>query len=115
MRELHDGIELLDSEIQAGPFVWRNINKWMARAESVVTWLETAPVEGNELTRNLPVKAHFVGANFALFKQAVKRYQHWLESVYSKSESDIRDRLVFAHNDVSPGKAHAANANCHLL
>jgi choline kinase len=107
MRELHDGIELLDSEIQAGPFVFQNINKWMTRAENVVTWLENSAAKGNEVTRNLSVKDHFVGSKFALFKQAVKKYQVWLESQYSKRESDIRDRLVFAHNDVSFRNAQA--------
>jgi choline kinase len=106
MRELHDGIELLDSEIQAGPFVFQNINKWMMRAENVVTWLENSAAKGNEVTRNLSVKDHFVGSKFALFKQAVKKYQVWLESQYSKRESDIRNRLVFAHNDVSSGNSH---------
>ncbi|OBT52549.1 hypothetical protein VE04_07752, partial [Pseudogymnoascus sp. 24MN13] len=29
MRELHDGIELLETERDEGPFVWRNWDKWV--------------------------------------------------------------------------------------
>jgi choline kinase len=40
MRELHDGIELTDKERNDGPFVWLNWDKWVARVESVVSWLD---------------------------------------------------------------------------
>jgi choline kinase len=99
VRELHDGIELQDSEIQAGPFVWQNINKWMARAERIVSWLESAVKEGSATLNTLSVKNRFVGSDFTLFKQALQKYQLWLDQIY-KGNEEIKERLVFAHNDV---------------
>ena len=37
------GIELTDAEIEAGPFVWRNIDRWMPRSEMIVAWIEREP------------------------------------------------------------------------
>jgi choline kinase len=99
VRELHDGIELLNSEIQAGPFVWQNINKWMARAEEIVCSLETLVKDESDVLNKLSVKERFVGSDFALFKQALQKYQVWLEQIY-KGKEGIKERLVFAHNDV---------------
>jgi choline kinase len=101
MRELHDGIELEKQEIQAGPFVWQNIDKWMSRAELIVQWLENAAAEGDETVQKLTIKDRFVVSSFAVFKEAVGRYIRWLQMLYSGGEEEIKNRLVFAHNDVS--------------
>jgi choline kinase len=100
MRELHDGVELLDSEVAAGPFVWQNIDKWMARCEKVVEWVESAIARDDDGARKLRIKGHLCGAEFELFKEALKRYRKWLEEMYGGWD-EIKDRLVFAHNDVS--------------
>ena len=99
MRELHDGVQLLASEISAGPFVWQNIDKWMRRCERIVEWLERAAANNDEVLEKISVKRKFVGADFRLFKEALKHYRHWLEDSYGGQEG-IRDRLIFAHNDV---------------
>ncbi len=39
MRELHDGIELLDKERAAGPAIFLNWDKWVDRCEEVISWL----------------------------------------------------------------------------
>jgi choline kinase len=87
MRELHDGIELTAAEVAAGPFVWRNIDRWLPRAEMIVERIESAG------------SAHVVGSSFALFKEALQKYRAWLSSLY-EDEEGIRERLIFAHNDV---------------
>lgn len=94
MRELHDGIELLNTEVAAGPFVWQNIDKWMRRAEKIVEWVEC----NKDVAR--PSHARVIAADFELFKEALRRYRKWLEENYSGWDA-IRERLVFAHNDVS--------------
>ncbi len=54
----------------------------------------------SQVIKKLSVKKNFVGADFKLFKEALKHYRRWLEESYSSQEG-IKDRLVFAHNDVS--------------
>jgi choline kinase len=95
MRELHDGIELLHSEVAAGPFVWQNIDKWMRRCERIVEWVE----EDDATDAKKLSKDRVVGADFELFKDALNRYRKWLEEKYNGWDA-IRERLVFAHNDV---------------
>jgi choline kinase len=99
MRELHDGVELLDSEIAAGPFVWQNIDKWMARCEKVVQWIEATLAKGDDKARALNFDSHVVVADFKLFKVALERYRTWLNDLYGGPDG-VRARLVFAHNDV---------------
>jgi choline kinase len=99
MRELHDGVELLESEVAAGPFVWQNIDKWTKRCERIVEWLEDAASSNSDVLQRLSVKRKFVGADFTLFKEALYKYRHWIEERYSGLDG-IKDRLVFAHNDV---------------
>ncbi|KAF2673561.1 hypothetical protein BT63DRAFT_476060 [Microthyrium microscopicum] len=102
MRELHDGIELLNAEIQAGPFVWQNIDKWMARCERIVAWVEGEMAKSTPAIKNLSVHGHLVGSDFKLFKEALLRYRKWLEEQYH-GKSGVNDRLVFAHNDAQYG------------
>lgn len=101
MRELHDGVQLLETEIDAGPFVLQNIDKWMSRAEHIVNYLEAGVKDGNPLLQKLSVTERFVGADFASFKTAVLKHRQWIEKQYQNHETNLRERLVFAHNDVS--------------
>jgi choline kinase len=78
MRELHDGIDLLPRERAEGPIVWRNWDKWLARCEQVVTFLDRRGT-------------HICGVEWPVFKAMVDKYRKWLTSI---------GELVFAHNDV---------------
>jgi choline kinase len=112
MRELHDGVELINSEIEAGPFVWQNINKWISRAEYIVKHLENGIAQGDPEMQKLSVKNLFVGADFELFKSAISKYEQWLQQVYKGGEWEIRERLVFAHNDVC--LRTLSHVHCHM-
>ena len=104
MRELHDGIDLLDSERTRGPFVWQNWDKWVARCADVITWLDR-----QVLSHRGPVKARqdmwktrglVCGVEWAQFRKAVETYRKWLTKQYG-GEDKVKAGLVFAHNDVS--------------
>lgn len=107
MRELHVGIDLLKEEREGGPSVLKNWDKWVERAEQVATWLDEQIVA----QRKSPTKLRkgdwrehgFVcGVKWPMFRSTVDRYRTWLYEQYG-GKGAIRDRLVFAHNDVSPG------------
>jgi choline kinase len=40
MRELHDGVELLNEERQGGPAVWDNWDRWVDKVEVVMRFLD---------------------------------------------------------------------------
>ncbi|KAE8442352.1 hypothetical protein EG329_003423 [Mollisiaceae sp. DMI_Dod_QoI] len=102
MRELHDGIELLEIEREEGPFVWKNWNKWVDRCEEVITYLDKEILSGRkgkgEAWRN---RGLVCGVEWPLFREAVERYQKWLDEYYGKN--GVNNRLVFAHNDTQYG------------
>ncbi|KAL9040465.1 MAG: hypothetical protein Q9214_004476, partial [Letrouitia sp. 1 TL-2023] len=107
MRELHDGIELLDEERDAGPFIWQNWDNWVERCEQVITWLDSRlscrksklqyPTLDNWRNRGL-----VCGVEWPQFRQTVERYRKWLEQQCGGS-ARIRRKLVFAHNDTQYG------------
>lgn len=105
MRELHEGIELLRSEREGGPFVWKNWDKWVNRCEQIVTWLDQQVREGND-GRTLPSseawkkRGYVCGVEWPIFRRMIEKYRKWLEEHYGGLQS-INQRLVFAHNDVS--------------
>ena len=107
MRELHDGIELLDSERTAGPFVWQNWDKWVARVERVVMWLDeqVEKVEpgdkpsGDDAWKR---RGYICGAPWKEFRAMVDKYRAWLQSQYT-DDAHLRAKLVFAHNDTQHG------------
>ena len=104
MRELHDGIELLDGERNAGPFVWRNWDKWVARCEEVITWIDDKILykqdrAGSE-TRALQKGGLICGVEWPVFRKMVDNYRKWLTEQYGGSDR-VKQQLVFAHNDVS--------------
>lgn len=99
MRELHDGIELLEEERQGGPFVWKNWNKWVDRCEQVITWLDKEIMSGQG--EEPWMKRGFVcGVPWPQFRKTVDSYRKWLHASYGGTNA-IRQQLVFAHNDVS--------------
>lgn len=95
LRELHEGIELEEGERQRGPIVWRNWEKWVPRARSVM-----AIVEANQKRGAGPV----VGCSWDKFQDAVEKYKDWLYARYGGVEGTNKT-LVFAHNDVSAKSA----------
>jgi choline kinase len=103
MRELHDGIELLDRERDAGPFVWQNWDKWVSRCGEVITWVDEQILAGKgpvSPTQSWKRKGLVCGVEWAKFRKAVEMYRKWLTKQYG-GERRIKSQLVFAHNDVS--------------
>ncbi|KAI5860706.1 kinase-like protein [Durotheca rogersii] len=112
MRELHDGIELLDRERDGGPMVLRNWDAWLGRASRVVAFLDRQilspdPGPGPGPVRAGPADAWkargFVcGAEWPAFKAMVDKYRQFLLD-YHGGPAAIRDSLVFAHSDTQYG------------
>lgn len=105
MRELHEGVELMEEERIAGAFVWQNWDKWVERCEEVILWLDEQIISkklhedgpANEAWRG---RGLVCGVEWPMFRKTVEKYRAWLENQYGGSEA-IRDQLVFSHNDVS--------------
>ncbi|KAI9809796.1 MAG: hypothetical protein M1825_000229 [Sarcosagium campestre] len=109
MRELHDGIELLEEERDAGPFVWRNWDKWVERCGQVISWVDQQILEGPKAkgcqTKGLNAwkkRGLVCGVEWRFFRRAVEKYRQWLED-QSGGAAGLRQQLVFAHNDTQYG------------
>ncbi|EME47978.1 hypothetical protein DOTSEDRAFT_42271 [Dothistroma septosporum NZE10] len=107
MRELHEGIELLDQERSEGAFVWRNWDKWFQRAERIVTWMDdqvkALPEHAKPTGQQAWMRRGFIcGVPWAQFKEVVAKYRMWLKAQYGGSK-EVREQLVFAHNDTQYG------------
>jgi choline kinase len=107
MRELHDGMDLLEEERDEGPFVWRNWDKWLARVEQIVTWMDSQ-VEQLEPgvkptgSKSWLRRGYILGVPWAQFRAVVEKYRSWLRDQYCDAQK-LRERLVFAHNDTQYG------------
>lgn len=104
MRELHDGIELLEEERDAGPFIWQNWDNWVERCEQVITWLDSQlscrkPKLQDPTVDNWRNRGLVCGVEWPQFRQTVERYRKWLEQQCG-GPAHVRQKLVFAHNDV---------------
>ncbi|KAL8806290.1 MAG: hypothetical protein Q9182_001437 [Xanthomendoza sp. 2 TL-2023] len=107
MRELHEGIELLKEERDAGPFLWRNWDCWVGRCEEVITWLDDEMIAGKKGAARTGADAWkkrglVCGVEWRMFRKTVERYRKWLEDQYGGYEA-VKDKLVFAHNDTQYG------------
>jgi choline kinase len=106
MRELHDGIDLLEEERDAGPFVWRNWDKWVNRCEQVITWLDKQILQQQKegiqpkTTKRWMQRGFVCGVEWPVFRRAVEKYRQQIEKTHG-GKSGVRQQLVFAHNDVS--------------
>jgi choline kinase len=99
MRELHEGIDLLEKEREEGPFVWRNWDKWVDRCEEVITYLDEEILAGKSGKGEQWRSRGFVcGVPWPQFKAAIDKYRKWLNGHYRKG--GVNAQLVFAHNDV---------------
>ncbi|KAF2874182.1 kinase-like domain-containing protein [Massariosphaeria phaeospora] len=107
MRELHEGIELLQKEREGGPFVWLNWDKWVHRCEKIVTWLDQQIIDGNQGSVQSPAdewknRGLVCGVQWSAFRKTVEKYRLWLEEQYGGIQR-VNERLVFAHNDTQYG------------
>ncbi|KAI2480323.1 choline kinase [Pyrenophora tritici-repentis] len=107
MRELHEGIDLLKEEREAGPFVWQNWDKWVERCEYIVTWLDQQIREAKQnATPSSSDKwkklGYVCGTEWPVFRQMIEKYRRWLEEQYGGIDK-INERMVFAHNDTQYG------------
>lgn len=100
MRELHDGIELLERERQEGPFVWLNWDKWVARCEEVIGHLDKDVLSGKKTRGDSKVRGLVCGVEWNVFRDAVDKYRKWIDAKYTQ-KGGVNSSLVFAHNDVS--------------
>ncbi|KAH8699072.1 kinase-like domain-containing protein [Talaromyces proteolyticus] len=103
MRELHDGIELLEEERRAGPFVFRNWDKWVDRCEQVISWLDNEILsDRRDRTEPWRKRGFVCGVPWATFRKAVENYRIWLTD-HLGGVKEINRHLVFAHNDTQYG------------
>ncbi|EAW07236.1 putative choline kinase [Aspergillus clavatus NRRL 1] len=106
MRELHEGIDLLEEEREGGPVVFKNWDKWVDRCEQVINWLdEELQSEHNEAraaSEPWRRRGFVCGVPWALFRKAVDNYRKWLVSSCGGMK-EIKRQLVFAHNDTQYG------------
>ncbi|KAL8664059.1 MAG: hypothetical protein Q9202_003351 [Teloschistes flavicans] len=103
MRELHEGIELLEEERKAGPFMWQNWDKWKGRCEEVISWIDESMMARQEGPAGISVDAWekhglVCGVEWSVFRNTVEKYRRWLESHFGGPQG-VKDKLVFAHND----------------
>ena len=101
MRELHEGIELLDREREEGPFVWKNWDKWVDRCEEVIQYLDREVLSGKK-KKGEPWRERGLvcGVEWRVFKSVIDQYRKWLDEYY-RAKGGVMKSLVFAHNDVS--------------
>lgn len=100
MRELHDGIELLENERLNGPAVFRNWDKWVDRCEQVISWLDKEILLDRQ-DRSEPWRKRglICGVPWATFRKAVENYRLWLFD-HLGGIKEVKRQLIFAHNDV---------------
>lgn len=118
MRELHDGVELLEEEKDHGPNVLRNWDKWLDQVDKTVSFLDNQILQGSDSTLSSPSDAWkaqgFVcGVEWPVFKAMVEKYREFLIQYYG-SEKKIRERLVFAHNDVRSSNPYSLSSRSLL-
>ena len=105
MRELHDGVELLEEEKDQGPAVWKNWDKWLSQTEKTVLYLDKLILSpSEEPSRGLgdawKARGLVCGVEWHVFRAVVEKYRRVVLEQYGGLEK-IREKLVFAHNDVS--------------
>ncbi|RMZ76252.1 hypothetical protein DV738_g5061, partial [Chaetothyriales sp. CBS 135597] len=108
MRELHDGVELLEAEWEAGPAIFQNWDKWVDRCEKIITWLDK---QVHDLRNRVPGTAPkdkytkyglICGVDWPVFRRVYDRYRTKMVKE-AGGQVGIRNKLVFAHNDTQYG------------
>jgi choline kinase len=109
MRELHEGIELLEEEREGGPVVFKNWDKWVDRCEQVINWLDmeiqSEHNEAKAASEPWRRRGFVCGVPWPIFRKAVENYRKWLVSTCG-GINEIKRQLVFAHNDVGHSFRH---------
>ncbi|TLS21677.1 uncharacterized protein PpBr36_09417 [Pyricularia pennisetigena] len=102
MKELHVGVELLESELAAGPNVWVNWDSWLDAVERTVLVLDRKVLESPADVKDWRKGGLVCGVEWHVFKELVERYRVHLTEHYG-GQKKIREKLVFAHNDTQYG------------
>lgn len=107
MRELHDGIELLPLERDGGPAVWKNWDQWLENVAKIITYLDKQyestpppPAKSDSVVHAWKANGYVCGVPWERFLGMVTKYRAHVVTRY-KTLKAIKERLVFAHNDVS--------------
>lgn len=109
MRELHDGIDLLPQERDAGPGVWKNWDQWLENVAKIINHLDKQLESTAQYARCDSVihawkaNGYVCGVPWHQFRETVAKYRAHLNGLY-KDPKEIKERLVFAHNDVGLDK-----------
>ncbi|KAK4168606.1 choline kinase [Cladorrhinum sp. PSN259] len=107
MRELHDGVELLEEEKDQGPAVFKNWDKWLTQVEKTVLFLDKQVEKGPGVIRGpsdaWKARGYVCGVPWHVFKDLVQKYRKLLFDHYGGDPKKIRERLIFAHNDTQYG------------
>lgn len=118
MRELHDGMEVLDDEREAGPSIWQNWDKWVDNVEKNVLMLDEETrrkkAEGSRGDAIFCGEGFVCGAEWAMFKAMVDKLRAHLEAVYRTKEA-LNNRMVFAHNDVRTFSSWPPMGGCSVF
>lgn len=105
MRELHDGVEVLEDEKEAGPGVFKNWDHWLENVETVINFLDEKVLSGDVGPVRGPSDAWkqrglVCGLEWSKFKETFEKYRQSVDVFYGGPQG-LREQLVFAHNDVS--------------
>ncbi|KAK1990977.1 choline/ethanolamine kinase [Colletotrichum falcatum] len=99
MRELHLGIDVLDREKDEGPAVLKNWDTWLRNVEKKILALDEGVRRRNSVFRG---SGYVCGVEWQQFKELYDKYRELVLKAY-KGPQEIRERLVFAHNDTQYG------------
>ncbi|KAI0105649.1 kinase-like domain-containing protein [Nemania sp. FL0031] len=107
MRELHDGMELLEDERVGGPAVLKNWDNWHSRVSHAISFLDAKLLAENPEPTGNPADAWkergFVcGTDWPTFNAMFDKYRQYLFDRYGGSKV-VQEHLVFCHNDTQYG------------
>lgn len=114
MRELHDGIDLLPHEREGGPTIFRNWESWHDNVARIVTFLDKKLEDSSPESRKRcsgldawKANGYVCGTPWHQFEKMVLKHRDFVERSY-RGPADVKDALVFAHNDVG----HLTKESC---
>ncbi|KAI2639324.1 kinase-like protein [Xylaria nigripes] len=107
MRELHDGMELLEEEKAGGPAVLKNWDHWLARVSQAISFMDAKILAGDlGPVRNAAdawkTRGLICGTDWPTFKAMLDRYRQYLFDRYDGPKV-VKEHLVFCHNDTQYG------------
>lgn len=88
MKELHCGVPLLRSEIEAVPACWQKIDKWLNIIQTT---------GHNWISNNKNIREVFYSKDWVTFRETIDKYRTWLLN----NPND--NHQVFCHNDAQYG------------